>query len=758
MSQGSRLNKGGGFLLRVPAIDIAEVGAGGGSIVRVDGAGALHVGPRSAGAVPGPVCYDQGGTEVDPDRRQRDARLSAPRAPAERAAPRRGQGRAARSREQVAAPLGIDAARRRARRLPARLRAAWRARSARSPSSAAATRATSRWWPSAATGRSSRPRWRARSRSAPSSSRPRPACSARSACWRPRSSTTWSARSCARSSARSRRRSTAAVAELEREAAAAARAEGSRARRGDRRGRWTCSTPGQSFELTVPLPPACEPTRRSGRWPPRLRPRARAHLRPPGGGRSRSSIVNLRLTARVLRPRGPRGDPAPGGPRRPRAATGAPTSARRTGRSPPRSSRRAALGASAAAGPAAGRRVRRDHPGAAGLRGPPRRARQHRHHHRRPPHDRPPTVERPDPPRAGQERLDAIVDEMAIALVRTAYSNNLKNAMDMSCALCDVDGRLIAQGLTLPLHLGSIPDAMAQVRRKFGGEPRARRRVHPERPVRGRHPPARLLHLQAHLRGRRLVGWSASIGHQPDVGGKTPGGNGCDATEIFQEGLRIPPLKLYAAGKPVEALFELIERNVRVPRQVLGDVRSQVAACLTGERGYLEAGRAVRRRALRGLHHRAARPGRAPRPQRHHAPCRTGATRSPTGSTTTASTPTRSRSRWPSRSTGDRLIADFTGSAPQVKGAINSPLPVHQVRGLRVRAAPDRRRPAEQRGLLPPDRGDRAARHRRQPGHAGRGRGPRPDRLPDGQRGLRRAGPDRARPRLRVRDGRRHRA
>ena len=59
--------------------------------------------------------------------------------------------------------------------------------------------------------------------------------------------------------------------------------------------------------------------------------------------------------------------------------------------------------------------------------------------------------------------LDAIVDEMAIALVRTAYSNNLKNSMDMSCALCDAEGRLIAQGLTLPLHLGSVPDAMAAV-------------------------------------------------------------------------------------------------------------------------------------------------------------------------------------------------------------------------------------------------------------------------------------------------------
>jgi len=62
ISRGSRLNKGGGYLLRTPAIDIAEVGAGGGSIVEIDGAGALHVGPHSAGAVPGPVCYDSGGT------------------------------------------------------------------------------------------------------------------------------------------------------------------------------------------------------------------------------------------------------------------------------------------------------------------------------------------------------------------------------------------------------------------------------------------------------------------------------------------------------------------------------------------------------------------------------------------------------------------------------------------------------------------------------------------------------------------------
>ena len=154
--------------------------------------------------------------------------------------------------------------------------------------------------------------------------------------------------------------------------------------------------------------------------------------------------------------------------------------------------------------------------------------------------------------------LDAIVDEMAIALVRTAYSNNLKNAMDMSCALCDVDGRLIAQGLTLPLHLGSIPDAMAQVRRKFGPTLEPGDVFILNDPYEGgTHLPDFYIFKPIFVDGR-LVGWSASIGHQLDVGGKTAGGNGCDATEIFQEGLRIPPLRLYAAGKPVDALFELI--------------------------------------------------------------------------------------------------------------------------------------------------------------------------------------------------------
>jgi N-methylhydantoinase B len=276
--------------------------------------------------------------------------------------------------------------------------------------------------------------------------------------------------------------------------------------------------------------------------------------------------------------------------------------------------------------------------------------------------------------------LDAIVDEMAIALVRTAYSNNLKNAMDMSCALCDAEGRLIAQGLTLPLHLGSIPDAMAQIRRKFAG------RIVPgdvfilNDPFEGgTHLPDFYIVKPIFLAEGNggdpvLVGWSASIGHQLDVGGKTAGGNGCDATEIYQEGLRIPPLKLYEAGRPVDAIFEMIDRNVRVPRQVLGDVRSQVAACLTGERGYLglvaKHGRerfAACNTALLDQAERLARNAITAMPDGVYAFTDwmddDGMDPDPIPITVTITVK------------GDRMTADFTGSAPQVRGGINSPLP-----------------------------------------------------------------------------------
>jgi N-methylhydantoinase B len=270
--------------------------------------------------------------------------------------------------------------------------------------------------------------------------------------------------------------------------------------------------------------------------------------------------------------------------------------------------------------------------------------------------------------------VDAIVDEMAIALVRTAYSNNLKNSMDMSCALCDAQGRLIAQGMTLPLHLGSIPDAMGCIKRKFGMSVRPGDVFILNDPYEGgTHLPDFYIVKPVWLE-QALVGWAATIGHQLDVGGMTPGGNGCDATEIFQEGLRIPPMRLYDRGKPVDAVFEIIERNVRVPRQVLGDVRAQLAACAAGEKGLIDLiGRYGAERfgacvdALLNQAERLARNAIRAMPDGRYEfedwidddgidpgaiPIRVAITVA-----------------------GDKLTADFTGTAPQVRGAINSPLP-----------------------------------------------------------------------------------
>lgn len=270
--------------------------------------------------------------------------------------------------------------------------------------------------------------------------------------------------------------------------------------------------------------------------------------------------------------------------------------------------------------------------------------------------------------------LDAVVDEMAIALMRAAYSTNLKTAMDMSCALCDSQGRLIAQGLTLPLHLGSIPDAIAEVLRAYEGRIDAGDVFLLNDPFQGgTHLPDFYVFKPVFV-GDRRVGWAVSIGHQMDVGGKTPGGNGCDATEIYQEGIRIPPLKLFRAGEPDESLFALIGANVRIPRLVIGDIRAQVAACHTGEREMLAL---IGRHGLDGFElcaeqlldqaERLARAAIAAMPDGTYTFVdwidEDGIDPAPIPIRVTITV------------ASDQMVVDFEGSAPQVRGAINSPLP-----------------------------------------------------------------------------------
>lgn len=195
-----------------------------------------------------------------------------------------------------------------------------------------------------------------------------------------------------------------------------------------------------------------------------------------------------------------------------------------------------------------------------------------------------------------QNGLASLVDEMALTVMRTAYSGVVKDAMDYSTAFCDADGEVIAQGLTIVLHLGSFPEAVASIRRKFAGrinegdvfilnDPYTSGGIHlPDiyvfKPV--------FAAESADAPGRKILqGFAGCVAHHTDVGGLVPGSNSTESVEIFQEGLRIPALKLFDAGKPVDAVFDFIATNVRLPEKVLGDLRSQIASVATGEKGFL---------------------------------------------------------------------------------------------------------------------------------------------------------------------------
>jgi N-methylhydantoinase B len=196
-------------------------------------------------------------------------------------------------------------------------------------------------------------------------------------------------------------------------------------------------------------------------------------------------------------------------------------------------------------------------------------------------------MSQPDPVTAELFRnaVTAIGDEMALTIYRTAYSGVLKNIMDYSTAVCDVQGRLVAQGLSLPGHLCSIPVALQAALRHFGGDIADGDVLTLNDPYDGgMHLPDIFVFKPIFSDGAPIA-YAATICHHTDVGGRVPGSNASDSTEIFAEGLRIPPLKLYERGKPNDTLFRMIERNVRLPGRVFGDLRAQLAACAIAERG-----------------------------------------------------------------------------------------------------------------------------------------------------------------------------
>ena len=182
--------------------------------------------------------------------------------------------------------------------------------------------------------------------------------------------------------------------------------------------------------------------------------------------------------------------------------------------------------------------------------------------------------------------LESIADSMALTVVRTSRSSVVKTGMDFSTAVLSPRGELVGQGLCSPIHLGGMMPALKSCLERYES------RIYPGDVLINNDPYEGGSHLpdiflfKPVFSNDDLVGYLCAMTHQTDIGGRVAGGNACDSTEIYQEGLRIPPLKLYEKGYPNDALFRLLEKAVRVPDKVLGDVQGQLAALDFGEREF----------------------------------------------------------------------------------------------------------------------------------------------------------------------------
>ena len=172
--------------------------------------------------------------------------------------------------------------------------------------------------------------------------------------------------------------------------------------------------------------------------------------------------------------------------------------------------------------------------------------------------------------------LYAAAEEMKVVLAKTAYSPILKVAGDYSCGIFDISGQMVAQGPDLPIHLGSMPDAVKAVVSAFETFEEGDVFIHNDPYFGGSHLPD--VNVVSHaFYNDKLIGFACIRAHWPDVGSASPGSYGA-VTEIYGEGLRLPPVKLYSKGLLNKDVDAIIFANVRTPDERRGDLGAQIAA------------------------------------------------------------------------------------------------------------------------------------------------------------------------------------
>jgi N-methylhydantoinase B len=267
-------------------------------------------------------------------------------------------------------------------------------------------------------------------------------------------------------------------------------------------------------------------------------------------------------------------------------------------------------------------------------------------------------------------RLAAIAEEMGVVLGQTGYSPNIKERHDFSCALFDARGELVAQAAHIPVHLGSTPlSVRAAIERLELGPGDVAALNDPF--AGGTHLPDLTLVSPIYLRGeRRPFAYAANRAHHADIGGMAPGSMAL-ATEIYQEGFRLPPVKVVAGGEISRDVLALFLANTRVSEEREGDLRAQIAALRIGAdrlQSLVEAaGRRAVAAAMDALKDYAARLMSAALGTLRAGTYRArdcldddgfGAESIPIEVAITIR--------------GGRALVDFTGSAPQVRGSVNA--------------------------------------------------------------------------------------
>jgi len=183
--------------------------------------------------------------------------------------------------------------------------------------------------------------------------------------------------------------------------------------------------------------------------------------------------------------------------------------------------------------------------------------------------------------------LVSVAEEMGVVLRRSSFSANIKERRDFSCALFDAAGRLVAQAEHIPVHLGAMPHSVRTILGEHDEISEGDEFILNDPFRGGTHLPDITMASPIFYRGER-VGFAANRAHHSDVGGGTPGSMSALSTDVFQEGLRIPPVKLVDKGRVNSQLLDFILSNVRTPRERLGDLRAQQSANNVGTKRFVE--------------------------------------------------------------------------------------------------------------------------------------------------------------------------